>query len=227
MNERELLHHVAAAQAAIAEESLAYVESVAALAASPAALALLHERPELAHALWLELRKLRPLALWVRGEAREALRLKRECALDGALCTHAESMPPAEGRECWVSITDQHEQRELGALPRGYGVVVHGPRAYDVLGALRRASPLRALGVALPTKDHETQAAPLDLVLIEHARGRPLEAPAELGARVLITGLTRAELASAHLLGGLGGVVCDGAEVLAWALDLAARGAPC
>ena len=57
--------------------------------------------PELKR-LFAEARRLRPTPLWVQGEARLALRIKDDAALDEALCHWPErgQLPQALGREC-------------------------------------------------------------------------------------------------------------------------------
>jgi phosphohistidine swiveling domain-containing protein len=134
--------------------------------------------------LFAELRKLRPAPLWVMGPAAEALRLKREASLDGALCTQpAETAPPTpEGRECWLEIDVAEIASRLPALQPGWGVVLRGALAAVSVAALRQRYPLRAWGMRFERPDDLTSVvpdAPIDLAVLggdQRAAGPNLEA---------------------------------------------------
>jgi phosphohistidine swiveling domain-containing protein len=126
--------------------------------------------PELKQ-LFTQVRQLRSAPLWAAGEAEQALRVKEDACLDGALCglPAGGSPPPPRGRECWLEL-DAAELGGLATLPAGWGVVVRGDLRDVSIAALRRAAPLRALGVRL---DHPAAFLPqgrLDLVVVD-ARG--------------------------------------------------------
>jgi phosphohistidine swiveling domain-containing protein len=135
--------------------------------------------PELKQ-LFVEVRKLRPTSLWVSGPAPEALRLKDEACLDGALCTWPAQgeLPPGQGRECWIEIPAAEIQARVPALPRGWGVVVTGDLEGLSVAALRRSFPLRALGVRFDSEEATLPDAPLDLVVVGAAAG-PLQKSVE------------------------------------------------
>jgi pyruvate,orthophosphate dikinase len=122
--------------------------------------------------LFTELRKLRPTPLWVSGEASEALRLKDDACLDGALCAWPAQgeLPAAQGRECWVEIDAARVEMHLPTLPRGWGVVVAGDLSAVRLAELRALAPLRALGARLVTPDATLPEGNWDLLVVE-ARG--------------------------------------------------------
>lgn len=186
----------------------------------------LSRSPELPHLLeapragelLLELRKLRPIALWVRDEATLALATKRALWLDGAICRDGPAPQAPEGRECWLSLGPSWSDATVRALPAGFGLIVAGAASAERLTRLRRLGPLRALGVACRTPA-ELPNARLDLVLLESC----VPLGEESGARRLCADLAPEQLTQAHLDGGLSGLVCDGAQALSFALRLAAH----
>lgn len=210
----------ARALSAIDADAPDYGEALRALLPSSSRLAQRAHEPPMA-ALFAELRKLRPTALWVRDRAELALSAKRTLQLDGALCTVAddEAIPPPAGRECWLELDEGGADARVAALPAGYGLALRGPVHALTVAAIRQRAPLRALGVicreagALP-------AARLDLVLIE--RGEP-PAVQPAGARVLCAGMAPESLRTMHRERGLSGLVCDASHACAWALRLAAH----
>jgi phosphohistidine swiveling domain-containing protein len=123
--------------------------------------------PELKR-LFTQVRQLRSAPVWAAGELAQALRVKEDACLDGALCTLSAggSLPPPRGRECWLEL-DAAELADVATLPAGWGVVVRGDLSDVSIAALRAAAPLRALGVRL---DHPTAFLPqgrLDLVVVD------------------------------------------------------------
>jgi phosphohistidine swiveling domain-containing protein len=123
--------------------------------------------PELKR-LFAQVRKLRPAPLWVFGDAEVALRLKEDACLDGALCTLANGVgpPPARGRECWLELDASEIEERWTSLPAGWGVVLRGDLTRVSIAGLRRAAPLRALGVRL---EHPAALLPegrLDLLVL-------------------------------------------------------------
>ena len=239
--EADVAGAVERALSAIENDSPDYAELLAELVDSPHALAVLArgtvarsraEPPhastsrevELARALFAELRKLRPLSLWVRDEAACALATKRAASLDGAVCRLApgEQLPPPEGRECWLEVDAAHAETTLRALPSGWGVIVTGELCSLSFAQLRKAAPLRALGAVLveppaPDLREALRAARLDLVVVR-AGSEPGDAPA---ARVLwsVHGPHEPQLGDLPIAAA--GAVCDGKYALSWALRLA------
>jgi len=212
---------VAAALAAIDDDAPTFADTLAAIAGAPAVLDLLTREPERAGVLFVELRKLRPVTLWVRDEASAALLAKRSFALDGALCRPGDdlSLPPAEARECWVELARVPDEAQLSALRPGYGLVVAGVLAAEELTALRRGARLRALGARALAP---TAAVPPGLDLLVLPAGAPL--PNE-GAPARVLWLGSAEGAP-HLpdhMPASSGVVCAAEHALSWALALASR----
>lgn len=132
----------------------------------------LHDDAEL-HRLFAELRKLRPSPLWVEGGAVEALRLKRELSLDGALCRFPEhgSLPEAQGRDCWVEIDLSCAAERMQGLGPGWGVVLSGVRDLAAVGALRAQYPLRALGVCVEEAGVQLSGLRVDLCVLDHDLG--------------------------------------------------------
>jgi phosphohistidine swiveling domain-containing protein len=134
-------------------------------------------QPQIADAelkrLFAEVRKLRPSPLWVAGPAQEALRLKDEACLDGALCSWPAQgeLPPGQGRECWIEISATQIQARLPELPRGWGVVVTGDLSGLSVATLRRWFPLRALGVRFENVEAALPDGPLDLAVFSAAAG--------------------------------------------------------
>jgi len=174
--------------------------------------------------LMLELRKLRPTGLWVRGEATRALRCKSELALDGAICELAAESQPAlapAGRECWLTLPSSWDAPLLRALPTGFGLITPVVAELELL-LLRRGAPLRALGVRCRSLS-ELPAMRLDLVLLEAAVPTGEPGPEVRGARLLCAGLSPEQLGRAELNLGISGLVCDAEQALAWALRLAAH----
>jgi hypothetical protein len=207
-----------AALAAIDADSANYGDTLATLLDASAQLAqCVHEA--LVSELFAELRKLRPTALWVRDRAPLALALKRALHLDGALCSlDAQApFPAAQGRECWLELPADSEEARLRALPSGFGLVLNGPHHDLTLAAIRRALPLRALGVVCQSAAALPEAR-LDLALFEEGGPCPVR-----GARVLCTGIEPEAVREEHLEQGLGGIVCDASHALAWALRLAVQ----
>lgn len=207
------------ALAAIDDDSPRYGEPLARLLALEDAERRTQAEPELLVRLMVELRKLRPTTLWVRDTVERALAVKQQFCLDGALCRldAGGSLPPPSGRECWLELQRAELDAQLPTLPAGWGVVVAGELAGLSFSALRKRSPLRALGVILEQPLLIDVSARLDLVV------QPANAPvSELGARVLTWGadLDRLALAEASRSGGL---VCDGDEAFTWVLRLATK----
>lgn len=132
--------------------------------------------PELRR-LFAEVRKLRPTPLWVAGEADEALRLKDDASLDGALCPFPpdRELPEARGRECWVEIDAREIAERLPTLSRGWGVVVVGDLQEVELTRLRALAPLRALGARLSAPDAPLPEGALDLLVIDFVGDLPAQ----------------------------------------------------
>ena len=241
LTEADVADTVERALCAIESDSPDYARLLAELLDSPHALAVLTrgtaagsraEPPrastprelELGRALFVELRKLRPLSLWVRDDAACALATKRAASLDGAVCRLApgEQLPPPEGRECWLEVDAAHAETTLRALPSGWGVIVTGELRGLSFTQLRKAAPLRALGAVLveppaPDLREALRAARLDLVVVR-AGSEPGDAPA---ARVLwsVHGPHEPQLGGLPIAAA--GAVCDGKNALSWALRLA------
>jgi len=221
--EADVADTVLRALAAIADDAPDYGVLLARLVDSPPALRALAADPELGRALFVELRKLRPLSLWVRDQAGRALALKRAASLDGAICRLAagEQLPPPEGRECWLEVDASNAETTLRALPSGWGVIVTGDLQALSFAALRKAAPLRALGAVLeaptPLLLEALRPARLD-VLVVRAGSAPAQAPA---ARWLWSVRELGELQLGAPPIASAGAVCDGKNALAWALSLA------
>jgi hypothetical protein len=169
-----------------------------------------------------ELRKLRRVALWVRDESARALHAKRSLLLDGAICllSPGETALPPVGRECWVELSAEAREGTLASLPPGYGICLRGPVHDLTLPIVRRAAPLRALGVAM-ARASDVPEVRLDLVVYEH--GEPAEVRRRGGARALCAGLAPEHVTLTAIDQGLGGVVCEAAQAFAWSLRLAAH----
>lgn len=219
---------VAAALAAIEDDAPSFAVHLAAIADAPAVLGCLAREPERGAALFVELRKLRPVTLWVRDTARAALDAKRTLGLDGALCRPEPSapIPPAQGRECWLELAAAPTASELAALPPGFGLCVRAPLTESALAALRRSARLRAIGL-LAHADTDVPPAGLDLLVLPAAH--PL--PDGVGpARVLWLGPAPGDVDGAPLLldymPASSGVVCTASQALSWALALASRRRP-
>ncbi|MET0285981.1 MAG: hypothetical protein ABW352_15975 [Polyangiales bacterium] len=163
----------------IDQDAPGYVVPLHALHALPSE--QLEDAEELLAPLFVELRKLRPFPLWVRDTPARALRLKTLARLDGAIGLG--EPVPAEGRECWLEVPAEQAEAALRGLPAGWALLVRGERTPWL--ALRKQSPLRALGIALDGEPvpHGPHAlpAPLDLVTLDPTRADE----AGLGARVL------------------------------------------
>lgn len=221
--ETDVVTLVAGALAAIADDQPDYGARLSQLLESPHALSALARDPELGRALFVELRKLRPLSLWVRDEAASALALKRVASLDGAICRlgSGAQLPAPEGRECWLEVDAASAETTLRALPSGWGVIVTGDLEGLSFAGLRKAAPMRALGAVV---DHATPAllevlrtARLDVVVVR-AGTRLTHAPA---ARTLWSVHSESELQLGDLPIASSGAVCAGKNALAWALMLA------
>jgi hypothetical protein len=226
---------VAQALHAIDQDEPSYVEPLNALRTLPGALAVLEAEPELASALFVELRKLRPFPLWVRDTPARALALKQLGRLDGAICIGSdEPWPAAEGRECWREVSAAEAQHALASLPTGWGLIVRGEVARIPWSELRRSAPLRALGLA---RDGEPGARSLqtasdirlDIVTLDPGRA----SEAGLGARVLWALPTAGPRELAHqalplaALAPSSGLLCTGDDALSCALWFACvRAAP-
>jgi len=224
MSEANLEARIDAALSAILDDSPDYARELDALAADPEALSRLAREPELARALFVELRKLRPTALWVRDRATVALTTKRDVCLDGAICRLApkEQLPGPEGRECWLEVDSVSAESTLRGLPSGWGVLVAGDLSQVSFAALRRAAPLRALGVVLAddtSVDSIEPGARLDLMVARVGSLLP-ETPA---ARVLWVSDTPDERQLLDRPIPSSGVVCRVPEARAWALRLASQ----
>ncbi|MDB4985068.1 MAG: hypothetical protein JWN04_246 [Myxococcaceae bacterium] len=205
-----------------------YGEPLLELAQSPAALAILGALPELGRPLFAELRKLRPLALWVRDSLELALAKKRDAVLDGAVCSigAGSALLAPEGRECWLEVDAQAAESTLRGLPAGWGLIVIGDLSRVSFLALRKASPLRALGAALDGAAGAAcllSEARLDLVIVREP-GRPPDAA--LGARMLWSVHSPEQLRLAPEAAPSVGVLCDGNAALACALRLATMRQP-
>lgn len=210
------------ALAAIRADAPDYAEALRDLLPESLRLAQRAHEPAMAE-LFAELRKLRPISLWVRDRVAPALAAKGTLQLDGALCAVAddEAVPPPAGRECWIELDASGAEARVAALPGGYGLVLRGPVHDLTLAAIRRRAPLRALGVVCRAVE-DLPDARLDLVLIERdARGAIHGAPA--GARILCSGMAPESVRLVERERGLGGLVCDAAHACAWALRLAAH----
>lgn len=221
--EIDVAQAVASALAAIADDQPDYRDRLCALAESPHALSELARDPELGRALFVELRKLRPLSLWVRDEATVALGAKRAASLDGAICRlpAGTQLPAPEGRECWLEVDAASAESTLRGLPSGWGVIVTGELAGLSFAGLRKAAPMRALGAVLdegsPALLEVLRAARLDVVVVR-AGTRASHAPA---ARTLWSVEAATELQLGELPTASAGAVCTGQNALAWALELA------
>jgi hypothetical protein len=227
--EADVADTVERALRAIENDSPDYTQLLQRLLASPLALSILASgrsarEVELSRALFVELRKLRPLTLWVRDDAACALAAKRAASLDGAICRLApgEQLPPPDGRECWLEVDASHAETTLRALPSGWGVIVTGDLRRLSFAHLRKAAPLRALGAVLvetpaPDLREALCAARLDVVVV-HAGSAPTEA---LAARVLWSVRVPDERQLGALPIAPAGAVCDGKNALSWALQLA------
>lgn len=169
--------------------------------------------------LFTEVRKLRALGLWVRDGARLAFAAKQRLHLDGAIgaLDRGASVPPPEGRECWIELPSAAAEAVLRTLPAGYGVVVSEPLHDLVIPGLRRVAPLRALGVVCYSAASLPKTR-LDLVLLETGSVKAVQ-----GARVLSAGCLPENLLADHMENGLHGLVCAASDALGWALRLAAH----
>lgn len=217
--DRTLSELVAEALRALDDDAPTFGEPLRAIAASPALLAALDHDADLHGALMPELRKLRPVPLWVRDEATRALRMKRVAFLDGAIATIARDAPtPApEGRECWLQVPAEEATERVRTLGRGWGLVVAGDLHRTSFETLRRMAPLCALGAAISRPISLVPRVPLDLVVLEGTAGAG-EVP---GARVLRAALPEAELGTSAVSGQATGLVCTATDALSWALRLA------
>jgi hypothetical protein len=217
--EAEVRALVEQALVAIDDDAPAYGEPLARLAGSPAALAILRAQPELARPLFVELRKLRPLTLWVHDRLELALAAKRDGVLDGAVCSLAPgtTLLRPEGRECWLETDALAAETTLRGLPPGWGLIVTGDLQAVSFQALRRASPLRALGALL----RDSALIPdthLDLVIISD---RAQVADERRGARVLWSVQATDALQLPPEAAPSIGMICSAEHALACALRLA------
>lgn len=188
--ERSAAAHVERILRALDDDSPEYRELIAALAHDAEARRELAREPELGLRLFPELRKLRPVSLWVRDRATLALPQKRALVLDGAICRLAagEQLPAPEGRECWLEVDAASAETTLRALPSGWGVIVTGELSVVSFDALRRAAPLRALGAVFDPCFEPPPTTRLDLVLMpEPPPEAAFLARAEPGAREMGT----------------------------------------
>jgi hypothetical protein len=226
MSESDLETRLGRALSAILDDSPAYAAELTALADDPSMLAGMAAQPALVRPLLGELRKLRPVALWVRDGAAVALAQKRDLCLDGALCRLApgEQLPVPEGRENWLEVDARSAESTLRALPSGWGVVVSGDLTQVSFTELRRAAPLRALGAVLGSADARTlePGARLDVVVAD-VGADPFAVRA---ARVLwaCEALDERQLLARPIPSS--GVICHGTAALSWALRLASRRSP-
>ena len=209
---------------AIERDDPDYGEPLRALS-EPPLLACLRADPELGRALFVELRKLRPLSLWARDGADAALAYKRDLSLDGAICTLAEghALPSAAGRECWLEVDAASAAQTLTMLPRGWGMVVTGELAQVSFASLRRLSPLRALGATLGSPASGPLPADTRLDLVISALHGPLSSPgAHLqGARMLWSVESPEQLRLAPAGVPSAGLLCEGKDACLFALRLA------
>lgn len=215
---------------AIDDDAPEYRAALDAIAANPGLMEQLRARPAQGHALFVELRKLRPLTLWVRDHAAVALACKRDFVLDGALCRiePGAQLPPPEGRECWLEVDAAHAETTLRALPRGWGVLVSGELRQVSFAALRKLAPLRALGVVLAGEDATAYPlrlasldSRLDLALVQDGASAGSEAVQAAAARVLWAIAAPSELQLSAPPIASSGAVCDGKQAPSWALCLA------
>lgn len=172
--------------------------------------------------LFIELRKLRPTPLWVYGAASQALRLKEDACLDGALCTWPEQgeLPASRGRECWLEIDAAELARRVPALTPGWGVVVTGALQQVSVATLRAQLPLRAIGWRMNTVDATPPDAPVDLLLLGFPPGEELQK--ELQAARLLRLVNFPEVLAVPQ-GNNVGWVCPVATAALTALRYAAR----
>lgn len=214
-----LRERVRAALQAIDEDTPDFALRLRELVGDAATLQAAHAEPLVA-SLVLELRKLRRVALWVRADSEQALAIKQQVLLDGALCVvrREQPQPPPAGRECWVELAAEVREATLATLPPGYGICLRAPLHDLTLPIVRRSAPLRALGVAVERASDAPEAR-LDLVVYE--QGDPGEVRRRGGARALCAGLAPEQITLSAIEQGLGGVVCEAAQALAWSLRLA------
>ena len=200
-----------------------YRALLSALSSNPAALRTLADDLSLCATLLPELRKLRPLGLWVRDEIDRALAAKRNLVLDGGICQIMAQVPtPAPvGRECWLEVPAHEAESRLAGLGAGWGLLVSGDVSDGLLASLRRAAPLRALGVVLTAPLSAVPTVRLDLVLRLDAPRDASAGSAVPGARVLWAGVAPEAHAALAASGQNVGLVCDAEQALAWALRLA------
>ncbi len=217
---------VAACLAEIDEDSPRFRERCEALRSVPAAALLAAARfSELA----LELRKLRPQALWAYGAPEVALSAKMAMCLDGIICpvTAGATIPKAQGKECWLELEAEAAESLLPTLPMGWGVLVRGVFEQIPWENLRRNSRLRPLGVHLTVVPGSLSApVPLDLVLGPSDVGYA-EALSTIGSRALVWPALGGDEAVALVHVGRNsraGLVCETSRALDWMLRLGTQG---
>lgn len=219
----DLSRLVADALAAIDDDAPDFARPLRALAEDAPLCGALAREPARAGRLFAELRKLRPIGLWVRGGA-EVLAVKRDLVLDGAvvrLPTGAE-VPPAEGRECWIEAPSSEAPALLRSLPAGYGLVCVGLLGASTLRALGPWARMRALGVVVAAGAILPSGRARDLVIEEHRGPTPAAHPERepRTGRTLWSGVRPVDALAAGHSPSLG-LVCGVGDAVAWALSLA------
>lgn len=181
----------------------------------------------LASGLTTELRKLRPIGLWVRDALAPALNVKRICCLDGAICRIATdaATPAPVGRECWLEVPAHEAEARARRLGAGWGLLIRGDPAAGTLAAVRRHAPLCALGLVVTTPLTSVPATRLDLVVVEE-RARHAHRTTIPGARVVWAGVPPEAHAALAGSGQNTGLACAADDALRWALRLALTRAP-
>ena len=210
------------------DDASEYRALLSALLHDPNALAALARNEALCASLLPELRKLRPLGLWVRDRIEHALAAKRTFVLDGGICQLMSDQPaPAPvGRECWLEVPAHEAEACVARLGAGWGLLISGDASEGLLASLRRAAPLRALGIVLTAPLSVVPSVRLDLVLRLDAPRDASAGSAIPGTRVLWAGLAPEAHGSLAASGQNVGLVCDAEHALAWALRLAMTRVP-
>ena len=138
--------------------------------------------------LLAEAQRLRRFPVWVEGDAGTALDLKRQASLDGLVCRADlhEPLPATVGRDCWAEVSVAHAGRIGPSLPPGWGLLLSGEWGAEELDGIRRACPLRALGLR-GTAQVLQSAADLawDLWVVDDAWGG---SPVEGAPRIVLAG---------------------------------------
>lgn len=205
-----------------------YRARLSSLLDDPIALRTLAQDQALCARLLPELRKLRPLGLWVRDQIDRALAAKCNLILDGGICRQTAQlpMPAPSGRECWLEVSAHQAEARLADLGAGWGLLIADDPSDALLASLRRTAPLRALGIVLTGPLAAVPSVRLDLVLRLDAPRDAAAGSAIPGARVLWAGVPPEAHASLAASGQNVGLVCDAEQALAWALRLAVTRAP-